>query len=37
MYVSLLKNTNSVAKDPLNLNNIINTCLIGQKIILYYS
>ena len=37
MHGSLLRDTDFTAKDPLKLNNVINTYLISQKIILYYS
>ena len=37
MYDLLFKDTYFIAKDPLKLNDTINTCLISQNIILYYS
>ena len=37
MHGSLLNDIHLVAKDPLKLNNLINTCLKSQDIISYYS
>ena len=37
MHYSLLENTHLVAKDMRKLENTINTCLINQNIIFYYS
>ena len=36
MHGLLFKDTNLVAKDPLKLNNAINTCLINLNITLYH-
>ena len=36
MHGSLLNDIHLVAKDPLKLNSLINTCLKSQNIISYY-
>ena len=37
LIIQLFKDTHFVAKDLLNVNNAINTCLINLKIILYHA